>query len=115
MRLLHRLGQHLPIWPIDPLMAGKSGIVEIYTSIAARAAGRPKGRTKIRDAVTLDAALAAVGSDPHRPLAAYDDHATDAMLSAAWLRRTAPDPLYWSPPDLTVQIARTEGWTFGVI
>ena len=115
MRLLHRLGQHLPIWPFDPLSNGQSGIIEIYTSIAARAAGRPKGRTKIRDAATLNAALAVVGSRPHLPLAAYDDHATDAILTAAWLRWTAPVPLYWSPPGLSAQIARTEGWTFGVI
>ena len=115
MRLLHHLGQHLPIWPFDPLPEKGSAIVEIYTSIAARAAGRPKGRTKIRDAATLNAALAAVGSTRHRPLAAYDDHATDAILTSAWLRRTAPDPLYWSPSALSEQIARTEGWTFGVI
>lgn len=115
MRLLHRLGQHLPLWPFDPFPREGSVVVEIYTSIAARAAGRPKGRTKIRDAANLDAALAAVGSDRHRPLATYDDHATDAILTAAWLRRTAPDPCYWSPSGLTEQIAQTEGWTFGVI
>jgi sugar/nucleoside kinase (ribokinase family) len=115
MRLLHYLNQHLPIWPFDALPDGGSAIVEIYTSIAARAAGRPKGRTKIRDATTLNAALAAIGSSPHRPLAAYDDHATDAILTAAWLRRSAPDSLYWSPPALTEKIACTEGWTFGVI
>lgn len=115
MRLLNYLSQHLPIWPFDPLPDDGSAIVEIYTSIAARAAGRPKGRTKIRDASTLNSALAAIGSDRHQPLAAYDEHATDAILTAAWLRQTAPDPLYWSPSALTEKIACTEGWTFGVI
>src|SRR3546814_5674145 len=51
MRLLHHLNAHLPIWPFDALPATGSLIVEIYTSIAARAAIRPKGRTKIRDAL----------------------------------------------------------------
>ncbi|MCF8708269.1 hypothetical protein [Rhizorhapis sp. SPR117] len=115
MRLLHRLGQHLPVWPFDPVPDAGSAIVEIYTSIAARAAGRPKGRSKIREAAMLDAALAAFGSARHTPLASYDDHATDAILTAAWLRRHAPNPQYWSPESMTAEIARTEGWTFGVL
>lgn len=115
MRLLHRVRRDIPIWPFDAFPERGSLIVEIYTSIAARAAGRPKGRTKIRDSVTLDAALAAVGSRPHARLAAYDDHSTDAILTAAWMRRTAGDPLYWSPGRLGTAIAASEGWTFGVV
>lgn len=115
MRLLHHLGQRLPVWPFDTLPEQGSTIVEIYTSIAARAAGRPKGRTKIRDAAALDRALAHLGSGPHRALTTYDDHATDAILTSAWLRKHATDPHCWSPPSLTDQIAHTEGWTFGVV
>lgn len=115
MRLLHRLSRHLPIWPFDSLPESGSAVTEIYTSIAARAAGRPKGRTKIRDAATLDAALLEVDSAPHRPIAVYEDHATDAILTAAWMRKHASDPAYWSPASLTDEIARTEGWTFGVL
>src|SRR3546814_4793979 len=89
-------------------LATGSLIVEIYTSIAARAAKRPKGRTKIRDALTLDAALAEMDTAPHRPLPAYDDHATDALLTVAWMRKHAPDPRYWSPALLTDEIACTE-------
>lgn len=114
MRLLHRLTDRLPVWPIDPLSQSGSVVVEIYTSLAAVAAGLPKGRTKIRDAAGLDRALAALGSRPHAPLAAYSDHATDAMLAAAWLRRAASDRALWHPPALTPELARTEGWTFGV-
>src|SRR3546814_6312519 len=44
--LLHHLNAHLPIWPFDALPATGSLIVEIYTSIAARAAKRPKGRDR---------------------------------------------------------------------
>lgn len=114
MRLFLRLNEHLPIWPFDPPPEHGSAAVEIYTSIAAAAAGLPRGRTKVRDGETLDRALQALGSDPHAPLARYDDHATDAILTAAWLRKVAHEPAYWSPPAMTEAIARTEGWTFGV-
>ena len=58
--------------------------------------------------------LTAYGSQPHAPLARYDDHATDAILSAAWLRAVADRPELWAPSALTPDLAQTEGWTFGV-
>lgn len=115
MRLLKRLDGRLPIWPFDPLPPEGSVVVEIYTSIAARDAGLPKGRTKVRDPERLDLALAALGSVRHAPLPAYDDHSTDAMMTAAWLRLVHGDPRYWNPPALSAELARTEGWTFGVL
>jgi hypothetical protein len=115
MRLLNLLRHSVPVWPFDPLPDKDSLIVEIYSSIAARAAGRPKGRTKIRDAAALDMALAALGSVPHVPLARYDDHSTDAILTAAWMRRAARNAAHWTPSALNDAIAATEGWTFGVI
>jgi hypothetical protein len=115
MRVLHRLDGRLPIWPFDPVPASGSLVVEIYTSIAALAAGLPKNRTKVRDGETLDRALRALGSDLHAPLGRYDDHATDAVMAAAWLRRVHRDPGLWNPPRLTSALARTEGWTFGVL
>ena len=114
MRLLHRLSHTLPIWPFDPVPAEGALVVEIYTAIAARAAGLRKGLSKIRDATALDAALATLGSAPHAPLARYDDHATDAIVTAAWLRARAADPASWAPAGLTSDIALREGWTFGV-
>lgn len=114
MRLLHRLDRRIPVWPFDPAPATGACVVEIYTAIAARAAGMRKGRSKLRDAVALDRALAAMGSAAHVPLARYTDHATDAILTAAWLRRHARRADFWHPPGLTPPIARTEGWTFGV-
>lgn len=114
MRLLHRLSGKVAIWPFDPLPATGAVIVEIYTAIAARAAGLRKGYSKIRDAAALDAALAALGARPHAPLARYDDHSTDAILTAAWLRANATRRGMWRPPALTPEIARTEGWTFGI-
>ncbi|WP_436828246.1 hypothetical protein [Sphingomonas sp. DT-207] len=114
MRVLHRLRGKLGLWPFDPVPAAGPVLVEIYTALAARIAGMRKGISKIRDAATLDALLAAFGSKPHAPLARYDDHATDAILSAAWLRTAAGQPELWSPRLLTPELARTEGWTFGV-
>lgn len=112
MRMLNRL--NLPVWPVDPLPATGSVVTEIYTSLAAVAAGLSKGRTKIRDTTTLDLALARLDSAPHASLHRYTDHATDAILTSAWLRRAAHDPALWHPESLTPDIARTEGWTFGV-
>ncbi|RZM18270.1 MAG: hypothetical protein EOP67_60595, partial [Sphingomonas sp.] len=37
MRVLHRLAGHVPIWPFDPVPSQGPLIVEIYTTIAARA------------------------------------------------------------------------------
>lgn len=114
MRVLHRLRGRMGIWPFDPLPEAGPVLVEIYTSLAARLAGMRKGISKIRDAATLDAMLAAFGSAPHAPLSRYDDHATDAILSAAWLRVAAGQPALWTPTGLTPDLALTEGWTFGV-
>ncbi|MBH2000440.1 MAG: hypothetical protein I8H96_15070 [Sphingomonadaceae bacterium] len=115
MRTLHQLRGMVPVWPFDPIPDEGPLIVEIYTSLAARAALLPKGRSKMRDGAALDSALAALGADPHSPLPRYSDHATDAILTTAWLRKVADDARLWSPPGLSVQIAATEGWTFGVI
>jgi len=103
------------IWPFDPLPDDGPVVVEIYTTIAARAAGVAKGRSKIRDAVSLDNALRALDSQPHAPMDRYSDHATDAMLTAAWLRLNAENPDFWTPKSLNCEIAVTEGWTFGVV
>jgi hypothetical protein len=115
MRLLHRLRGHIPLWPIDPVPAAGPLLVEIYTSLAARAAGVRAGRSKIRDGAALDDALRALGSPPAGVAGPVSDHASDALLAAAWLRAIAPCAALWAPAPLTDDIARTEGWTFGVI
>ncbi|MBR0552019.1 hypothetical protein [Stakelama marina] len=114
MRLLHALRDNVPIWPFDPPPRSGALVVEIYTSIAARAAGIRKGRSKVRDGQALDDALGALETRPHHPLARYDDHATDAIMAAAWLRMRASDDGLWRPAPLTSRLAATEGWTFGV-
>lgn len=115
MRMLNLVAQQIPVWPIDPLPMQGPVVVEIYTSIAARASGVRKGRSKLRDADALDRALAAFGTEPHIPLDRYTDHATDAIVTAAWLRNVAGEKALWTPEALTPEISATEGWTFGVV
>ena len=113
MRMLHRLRDHLPVWPIDPLPGKGSVLVEIYTSLAAREAGRSAAKAKMRSHEELNAALARLGSMPVKGHGPIDDHSSDALLTAAWLRRVADEPDRWAPSALTPDLARTEGWTFG--
>ena len=114
MRLFHRLKGRIPLWPFDPVPPSGPVIVEIYTTIAARAGHVPKGRSKMRDGAALDRALNILGSAPHDLLSRYDDHATDAILTSAWLRQNASRDALWTPAGMTPDIAKTEGWTFGV-
>jgi hypothetical protein len=113
MRVLHQLRGAIPVWPFNPLPAAGPVVVEIYTSLAARAAGLRAGISKMRDGHALDTALLALGSAPHAPLLRYTDHATDAILTAAWLRTVAHDQTLWHPEGIDT-VATTEGWTFGV-
>ena len=115
MRMLHRLRGSLPVWPVDPLPESGSVVAEIYTSLAALEAGRSAARAKMRSFEDLNAALAALGSPQVVGSGPIDDHASDALLTAAWLRKVASDPARWAPRDLTPQIARAEGWTFGAL
>lgn len=120
MRMLHRLRGHVSVWPVDPLPSQGPVLVEMYTSIAARACGVGGGsvgggKTKLRSYAELNAALGQLDSPPvpgHGPI---DDHSSDALVTAAWLRRVAHKPAYWQPRGLTPDIARTEGWTFGAL
>lgn len=114
MRVLHRLGGRIPIWPFDPVPGTGPLIVEIYTSIASFAAGSRGNAAKVRDRAGLVAALDALDCRSPARLAAYHDHATDALMTAAWLRKVHRDPALWSPAALTETVRRTEGWTFGV-
>ncbi|WP_395333974.1 hypothetical protein WBP06_00830 [Novosphingobium sp. BL-8H] len=115
MRLLHRLGGAVSVWPIDPLPESGSVVTEIYTTLAAVAAGRSAGRAKMTDYAALNAALAVLGSPPVAGEGAIDDHSADALLTAAWLRTAAPRADLWKPAEMTAELARTEGWTFGAL
>ena len=115
MRVLNRLRGKAPVWPFDPVPETGPLVVEIYTSLAARAAGIRKGLSKVRDRGALDEVLNALQSDAHQPISHYDDHSTDALLTTAWLRVASANAPFWNPTALTPAIARTEGWTFGVL
>lgn len=119
MRVLHQLAGAVPVWPIDPLPAPDSDsasvITEIYTTIAAIAAGRRAGRSKMTTYEALNDALAELGSPPVHGIGPIDDHSSDAMVTAAWLRTAASRKELWHPPALTPEIARIEGWTFGAV
>jgi hypothetical protein len=113
MRLLHRLENHVPVWPMDPLPAKGSLVVEIYTRVFIRQAGL-SGR-KVRSRGDLNAALKGLGSRATRLRHDPSDHETDVLIAAAGMRAIAADPAYWQPRQLTPELARTEGWTFGVL
>jgi len=114
MRMLHRLSAGLPVWPVDPLPRSGPVVCEIYTSLAALEARRTAGRSKMRSHADLNAALAELGSAPVPGDGPITDHASDALLTAAWLRRAAARPALWDPAGLA-EVAATEGWTFGAL
>ncbi|MCL9999258.1 MAG: hypothetical protein NBV68_07745 [Erythrobacter sp.] len=115
MRMLHRLGGLVPVWPVDPLPDEGSVITEIYTSMAARLGGVTGTATKLRSYEGLNDALDALGSPPVTGAGSIGDHASDALLTAAWLRRVHTARDLWHPEGLTPEVARTEGWTFGAL
>ena len=113
MRLLHRLDGKVPIWPMDPLSDDASAVVEIYTRIYLRNAGM-SGK-KLRTRADLNRALAGLGCKPVRLRFEPNDHQTDALVTAAGMRAHLTNPLAFHPPGLTTELARTEGWTFGIV
>ena len=114
MRLLHKLDGKVAIWPMDPLPARGSAVVEIYTRIYLRMAGLT-GK-KLRSRAELNLALKGLGSPPTRLRFEPNDHQTDALVTAAGMRALArSEPRAFAPEGLTPQLARTEGWTFGII
>jgi hypothetical protein len=114
MRLLHRLDGRVAVWPMDALPERGSAVVEIYTRIYLRRAGL--SGTKLRTRADLDFALAALGSRPARLRFEPNDHQTDALVTAAGMRAlAASEPRAFAPEGLTPELARTEGWTFGIL
>ena len=114
MRLLHRLDGKVAIWPMDPLPAHGSVVVEIYTRIYLRRAGL--SGVKLRSRAALNLALEGLASPPTRLRFEPNDHQTDAMVTAAGMRAlAATEKRAFKPKGLSPEIARSEGWTFGVL
>ena len=60
--------------------------------------------------------LKGLDSPPARLRFEPNDHQTDALVTAAGMRALATtEPGAFGPEGLTPEIARTEGWTFGVL
>jgi len=112
MRLLHHLRGRVPIWPFDDVPREGSLVVEIYTRAFIRLAGL-SGR-KVRTLAHLDEALGALGSRPADFERVPNDHETDVLITAAGMRSITAEPRWWNPHGLTPELARTEGWCFGV-
>jgi hypothetical protein len=114
MRLLYHLRGRVAVWPMDKLPGHGSAVVEIYTRIYLRRAGL--SGTKLRSAAELDRALCGLGSRPARLRFEPNDHQTDALVTAAGMRALASsEPRAFAPEGLTRQLARSEGWTFGIL
>jgi hypothetical protein len=114
MRLLHRIDGKVAIWPFDPLPENGSAVVEIYTRIYLRRAGM--SGVKLRSRAELNLALEGLGSLPARLRFEPNDHQTDALVTAAGMRALVKSEARpFDPQGLTPEIARTEGWTFGVL
>jgi hypothetical protein len=114
MRLLHHLNGRVAVWPMDALPEGGSAVVEIYTRIYLRRAGL--AGTKLRSRPELERALVALGSRPARLRFEPNDHQTDALVTAAGMRAlAAAEPGAFAPEGLTPELARSEGWTFGIL
>jgi hypothetical protein len=116
MRVLHHIrtttSGRVAIWPFE--MVNTSAIVEIYPTMFRKLAAGAVA--KIRSRAQLNAALRVIDSEAIRgpQYREFSDHETDALLSAAGLRKIASDPAVWNPPDGTSQGVRREGWIFGV-
>ncbi|GAA4723169.1 hypothetical protein H9L13_11190 [Sphingomonas lutea] len=114
MRLLHRIDGKVAIFPMDPLPEAGSAVVEIYTRIYLRRAGM--SGAKLRTRGDLNRALEGLDSPPTRLRFEPNDHQTDALVTAAGMRAlTRAEAKAFAPDGLTPEIARTEGWTFGVL
>ena len=72
--------------------------------------------TKLRTRKQLNEALTGLGSKAARLRFEPNDHQTDALVTAAGMRQLAmTESRAFAPHGLTPDIARTEGWTFGIL
>jgi hypothetical protein len=114
MRALERWrrNERIAFWPFDRRAAPLT-LAELYPRLFIRAGGG--GNRKLRDGAALNACLGALGSPPAESGGVLDDHATDALVSAAGLRHAARNwRNLWTPAGLSATAAEAEGWILGV-
>lgn len=117
MRSLRRLrglaGDRLAIWPVQAPRQQQSVVLEIYPTLFRRQA--TGGVRKITDRRVMMQAVGHFGCRLSPDMAEqFDDHIGDAIITAAGLSRLAGKASAWTPAGLTADIARHEGWIFGV-
>lgn len=107
------LGDRLAVWPAQMPEPGQSVVMEIYPTLFRKQA--LGGVRKITGRATMERAVAHFGCtlSPDLP-EQFDDHVGDAIITAAGLLRLADKASAWNPAGLTPEIARREGWIFGV-
>ena len=115
MRLLHRLDGKVAIWPMDPLPEHGSAVVEIYTRIYLRRAGLSGAKLRSRAALEprSGGSRQPARAPPLRAQRPPDRRAGHRRRNARSSQST--EPRAFDPEGLTPEIARTEGWTFGVL
>ncbi len=117
MRTLKRLramaGEKLAVWPAEQPGPGQSVVMEIYPTLFRKQA--LGGVAKITGRSVMEVAVAHFDCtlSPALP-EQFDDHIGDAIITAAGLSRLAGKPSAWNPAGLRPDIARREGWIFGV-
>ncbi len=117
MRTLRRLrtltGDRLAVWPVQQPAPGQSVVMEIYPTLFRKQA--LGGVRKITGRAAMVGALAHFGCtlSPDLP-EQFDDHIGDAIITAAGLSRLGDRASAWNPAGMTPDIARREGWIFGV-
>ena len=106
------------MWGVSPSGANARGSVLVSSRIPAAVTkasvwwslGSKRSRAE------LNRALKGLGSPPARLRFEPNDHQTDALVTAAGMRQLAlTEPRAFDPEGLTPEIARSEGWTFGVL
>lgn len=107
------LGDRLAVWPARMPEAGQSVVMEIYPTLFRKQA--LGGVRKITGRTAMAAAVAHFGCtlSPDMP-EQFDDHIGDAIITAAGLSCLAGTASAWNPAGMTPDIARREGWIFGV-
>lgn len=116
MRVLRHLRQRhagwVSVWPFEPPPSSRGGgsvLVEIYPTLFRKQAAH--GLTKLRNTGELNRALRALGSRRLCARADLSDHDTDALISAAGMRKMWAEGYRLSAVE--TQIER-EGWIYGV-
>jgi hypothetical protein len=121
MRVLAHFKQTCPdaaIWPFDDIAPARLVIVEIFPTAFIQLARAGVG--KVLDLARLNQVLHHYGSQDygsqetgHR-MPEFTDDETDALISAAALRKLSGNSDLWNPEALSDRVRRYEGWTFGI-